>query len=229
MRRAGKIHRQTRHPPILDTRTSRHARVASSAPAVIIDRVGSVTQHVRVGAGGVMAPNHSPIVVAEQFGTLEAFHRGRVDLGLGRASGGPRDVIDRIRSPHDRESMPFEDQIRELLALFEKQHPNERAAAVSDRGQPPRNLDARKQRLHSPVSPAPSDFRSRWPTTSSRPNTTATQSDWEHSCSETHPSSGYSGVPTVSRFGSVVATRGSFGPTSWGATAAAARQTHTPS
>ncbi|WP_327117315.1 MsnO8 family LLM class oxidoreductase [Nocardia sp. NBC_01730] len=64
--------------------------VASAAPAVVVDRIASVTQRMRVGSGGVMLPNHPPIVIAEQFGTLEAFHPGRVDLGLGRALGRPR-------------------------------------------------------------------------------------------------------------------------------------------
>jgi luciferase family oxidoreductase group 1 len=110
--------------------------VASAAPAVVIDRVASVTRHMRVGAGGVMTPNHSPIVIAEQFGTLEAFHPARIDLGLGRALGGPREVTDRIRSPHDRAATPFEDQVRELLELFDEQS-EDRAAAVPAEGNRP--------------------------------------------------------------------------------------------
>jgi luciferase family oxidoreductase group 1 len=110
--------------------------VASAAPAVIIDRVASVTRHMRVGAGGVMTPNHSPIVIAEQFGTLQAFHPARIDLGLGRALGGPREVTDRIRSASDRAAMPFEDQIRELLELFDGQSEG-RVAAVPAEGNRP--------------------------------------------------------------------------------------------
>jgi luciferase family oxidoreductase group 1 len=64
--------------------------VASAAPAVVVARIAAATERIRVGAGGVLLPNHAPIVVAEQFGTLEAFHPGRIDLGLGRALGGPR-------------------------------------------------------------------------------------------------------------------------------------------
>lgn len=58
--------------------------VASAATAVVIAHVASGTSTIRVGAGGVMLPNHAPLVIAEQFGTLEALHPGRIDLGLGR-------------------------------------------------------------------------------------------------------------------------------------------------
>ncbi|MFG3056889.1 LLM class flavin-dependent oxidoreductase [Kitasatospora sp. NPDC048239] len=60
---------------------------ASSAPAVLIGQIAAATSRLRVGSGGVMLPNHAPLVVAEQFGTLAAFHPGRIDLGLGRAPG----------------------------------------------------------------------------------------------------------------------------------------------
>jgi luciferase family oxidoreductase group 1 len=63
------------------------ASVASSAPEVIIARIAAATQRIRVGAGGVMLPNHAPLMVAERFRTLEAFFPGRIDLGLGRAPG----------------------------------------------------------------------------------------------------------------------------------------------
>ena len=61
--------------------------VASSSPAVMLAEVASATATIRVGSGGVMLPNHAPLVVAEQFGMLEALHPGRIDLGLGRAPG----------------------------------------------------------------------------------------------------------------------------------------------
>ncbi|MDG4788630.1 LLM class flavin-dependent oxidoreductase [Micromonospora sp. WMMD1102] len=61
--------------------------IASSAPAVLIAHVAAATSTIRVGSGGVMLPNHAPLVVAEQFGTLEALHPGRIDLGIGRAPG----------------------------------------------------------------------------------------------------------------------------------------------
>ena len=61
--------------------------IASSAPAVLIGHLADATHSIRVGSGGVMLPNHAPLVVAEQFGMLEALHPGRVDLGIGRAPG----------------------------------------------------------------------------------------------------------------------------------------------
>ena len=61
--------------------------IASSAPAVLIGHLASATTTLRVGSGGVMLPNHAPLVVAEQFGMLEALHPGRIDLGIGRAPG----------------------------------------------------------------------------------------------------------------------------------------------
>jgi luciferase family oxidoreductase group 1 len=63
------------------------ASIASSATSVLVGHVASATRTIRVGAGGVMLPNHAPLVIAEQFGTLEALHPGRIDLGLGRAPG----------------------------------------------------------------------------------------------------------------------------------------------
>src|SRR4051794_9124058 len=61
--------------------------IASSSPAVLIAHLAAVTERIRVGSGGVMLPNHQPLVIAEQFGTLDALHPGRIDLGIGRAPG----------------------------------------------------------------------------------------------------------------------------------------------
>ena len=61
--------------------------IASSSPAVLAADLAAATSTIRVGSGGVMLPNHAPLVVAEQFGTLEALHPGRIDLGIGRAPG----------------------------------------------------------------------------------------------------------------------------------------------
>jgi alkanesulfonate monooxygenase SsuD/methylene tetrahydromethanopterin reductase-like flavin-dependent oxidoreductase (luciferase family) len=61
--------------------------IASAATAVVMAHVAAGTSRIRVGAGGVMLPNHAPLVIAEQFGTLAALHPGRIDLGIGRAPG----------------------------------------------------------------------------------------------------------------------------------------------
>jgi luciferase family oxidoreductase group 1 len=71
--------------------------VASAATAVVIAHVAAGTATIRVGAGGIMLPNHAPLVIAEQFGTLEALHPGRIDLGLGRAPGGDRRTAHALR------------------------------------------------------------------------------------------------------------------------------------
>jgi luciferase family oxidoreductase group 1 len=92
--------------------------VASTSPEVIIGHLACVTQQIRVGAGGVLLPNHPPVLVAERFGTLEAFHPGRIDLGLGRAPGGPPGAADAVRSEADRTAKSFGAQLDELLDYF---------------------------------------------------------------------------------------------------------------
>ncbi|WP_020673185.1 LLM class flavin-dependent oxidoreductase [Amycolatopsis nigrescens] len=92
--------------------------VASSAPAVLIDHLANATRRLRVGAGGVLLPNHAPIVVAEQFGTLEALHPGRIDLGLGRAPGGAQHAVEVVRSERERSAKTFAQQLDELLGYF---------------------------------------------------------------------------------------------------------------
>lgn len=71
--------------------------IASSATAVVIGHVATQTSKIRLGAGGVMLPNHAPLVIAEQFGTLEALHPGRIDLGLGRAPGSDQATMRALR------------------------------------------------------------------------------------------------------------------------------------
>ncbi|SEJ19305.1 LLM class flavin-dependent oxidoreductase [Demequina mangrovi] len=91
--------------------------IASSAPAVVIAHVAAHTSTIRLGAGGVMLPHHSPLVVAEQFGTLAELHPGRIDLGLGRAPGGDRSVYDALRrSPEASDRFP--EDVRELRGLL---------------------------------------------------------------------------------------------------------------
>lgn len=81
--------------------------IASSATSVLIAHVAAHTSTIRLGAGGVMLPNHAPLTIAEQFGTLEALHPGRIDLGLGRAPGSDQNTMRALRrDPHSAESFP---------------------------------------------------------------------------------------------------------------------------
>jgi luciferase family oxidoreductase group 1 len=94
--------------------------IASSAPAVLIAHLAAVTTAIRVGSGGVMLPNHPPLVVAEQFGTLEALHRGRIDLGIGRAPGTDQLTALALRRTADGLSAEhFPAELGQLMALFE--------------------------------------------------------------------------------------------------------------
>ncbi|MEV4731890.1 LLM class flavin-dependent oxidoreductase [Saccharopolyspora sp. NPDC049426] len=113
--------------------------VASAAPAVLVGRLAEATRSIRVGSGGVLLPNHSPLIVAEQFGTLEALYPGRIDLGLGRALGGPprvASVMGRTGQGH----RDFAEQLRELLAYFDEPEPEPGTVtavpAVGNRPQP---------------------------------------------------------------------------------------------
>ncbi|QXJ20991.1 LLM class flavin-dependent oxidoreductase [Actinomadura graeca] len=93
--------------------------IASSATAVLIGQVAAVTSTMRVGSGGVMLPNHAPMVVAEQFGTLEALHPGRIDLGLGRAPGTDQATALALRrSPEALSVDDFPEQVVELRGYF---------------------------------------------------------------------------------------------------------------
>ena len=83
------------------------ATIASSATSVLIAHVAAHTSHIRLGSGGIMLPNHAPLVIAEQFGTLEALHPGRIDLGLGRAPGTDPVTSRALRvSPSDADAFP---------------------------------------------------------------------------------------------------------------------------
>jgi luciferase family oxidoreductase group 1 len=89
--------------------------VASSAPAVLIAHLANATTVLRIGSGGVMLPNHSPLVVAEQFGTLEALHPGRIDLGLGRAPGTDPATAQALRRTQDLNVDSFPNDVVELI------------------------------------------------------------------------------------------------------------------
>jgi luciferase family oxidoreductase group 1 len=103
--------------------------IASAATSVVIGQAAAVTSRIRVGAGGIMLPNHSPLVIAEQFGTLEALFPGRIDLGLGRAPGadGPTwRALRRDPGASDR----FPEDVLELQALLGPVQPGQRIRAV---------------------------------------------------------------------------------------------------
>src|SRR6478672_8517369 len=91
--------------------------IASAATSIVIAHVAGGTKTIRVGAGGIMLPNHSPLVIAEQFGTLESLFPGRIDLGLGRAPGTDQRTLHALRrNPMDAESFPQD--VLELQAYF---------------------------------------------------------------------------------------------------------------
>jgi luciferase family oxidoreductase group 1 len=111
--------------------------VASAATAVLVGRIADATRRIRVGAGGVLLPNHAPIVVAEQFGTLEALHPGRIDLGIGRALGGSRRAAEVVRSEGERTAKNFPEQLDELIGYFDPQEDDTVKAVPAAGNRPP--------------------------------------------------------------------------------------------
>jgi luciferase family oxidoreductase group 1 len=113
------------------------ASVASPAPDVMIGQIAAVTNHIRVGSGGVMLPNHAPLVVAERFKMLEALFPGRIDLGLGRAPGTDGATAYALRSRLDaREGDDFLERLHELVLWetrdFPPGHPYNKVVAMPD-------------------------------------------------------------------------------------------------
>jgi luciferase family oxidoreductase group 1 len=107
--------------------------IASAATAVVIAHVAGGTSTIRVGAGGVMLPNHAPIVIVEQFGTLEALHPGRIDLGLGRAPGTDQlTVLALRRDPTSADTFPQE--VVELQRYLADPVPGQRVQATPGAG-----------------------------------------------------------------------------------------------
>jgi luciferase family oxidoreductase group 1 len=109
------------------------AGIASAATAVVIGYVAGGTKSIRVGAGGIMLPNHAPLVIAEQFGTLESLYPGRIDLGLGRAPGTDGQTVRALRrdiTSSDR----FPQDVLELQSYFEEAQPGQAVQAVPGAG-----------------------------------------------------------------------------------------------
>jgi luciferase family oxidoreductase group 1 len=108
--------------------------VASAATAVAIAHVAGGTSTIRVGAGGVMLPNHAPLVIAEQFGTLAALHPGRIDLGVGRAPGADPVTAQALRRNLAGGADSFPNDVAELLAYLGPVEPGQRVRAVPGGG-----------------------------------------------------------------------------------------------
>ena len=103
------------------------------ATAVVIGHVASATSTIRVGSGGIMLPNHAPLVIAEQFGTLESLYPGRIDLGLGRAPGGDGMVLRALRrGPEVADRFPSD--VQELQFFFRHPEPDQAIRAVPGAG-----------------------------------------------------------------------------------------------
>nr|WP_295836548.1 LLM class flavin-dependent oxidoreductase [uncultured Azospirillum sp.] len=108
--------------------------IASAATAVVIAHVAAGTSTIRVGSGGVMLPNHAPLMVAEQFGTLESLYPGRIDLGLGRAPGTDMMTARALRRDMTDSGDRFPQDVVELQMYFEEPEPNQRIRAVPGAG-----------------------------------------------------------------------------------------------
>jgi luciferase family oxidoreductase group 1 len=110
------------------------AGLACSATAVLIGHVAAATKTIRVGSGGVMLPNHAPLVVAEQFGTLEALYPGRIDLGLGRAPGGDFHTMRALRRDLRQSGEDFPDLLEELRTYLGPEKPGQVVRAIPGQG-----------------------------------------------------------------------------------------------
>jgi luciferase family oxidoreductase group 1 len=109
------------------------AGIASAATAVVISHIAAGTRTIRVGAGGIMLPNHAPIIIAEQFGTLARLYPGRIDLGLGRAPGTDQITVRALRRTL-QSSDNFPQDVLELQAFFAPAGPNQNVQAVPAAG-----------------------------------------------------------------------------------------------
>ncbi|WP_439815516.1 LLM class flavin-dependent oxidoreductase [Zavarzinia sp. CC-PAN008] len=107
--------------------------IASAATAVVIGHVAAATKTIRVGSGGIMLPNHAPLVIAEQFGTLAAIHPGRIDLGVGRAPGTDQRTAQALRRYFSAVDS-FPQDVVELMGWFKEPVPNQAVQAVPGGG-----------------------------------------------------------------------------------------------
>ncbi|MDP5201012.1 LLM class flavin-dependent oxidoreductase [Flavobacterium sp. DG2-3] len=110
------------------------AHVASTATVVLIGYIASQTQNIRVGSGGIMLPNHSPLVVAEQFGTLETLYPNRIDLGLGRAPGTDQPTAEAIRKDFFEQAQRFPQNVSKLQEYFSSENATGKVRAFPAEG-----------------------------------------------------------------------------------------------
>src|SRR6185436_1752573 len=110
------------------------AGIASAATAVVIGHVAGGTSRIRVGSGGIMLPNHAPLVIAEQFGTLESLYPGRIDLGLGRAPGGDQTTARALRRGLGSSGDTFPQDVAELQSYFAPALPGQPLKAIPGAG-----------------------------------------------------------------------------------------------
>ncbi|MGN6366936.1 MAG: LLM class flavin-dependent oxidoreductase [Phycisphaerae bacterium] len=110
--------------------------IASAATSILISHIADHTQKIRVGSGGIMLPNHAPLQIAEQFGTLESLYPGRIDLGIGRAPGGDMFTARALRRGLNSDGDSFPNDLAELMNYF---HPSSETAPV--KAVPGENLD----------------------------------------------------------------------------------------
>ncbi|MCD1126185.1 luciferase-like monooxygenase [Jinshanibacter sp. LJY008] len=110
------------------------AGIASSATSVLVGYIAGATSTIRVGAGGVMLPNHSPLVIAEQFGTLASLYPNRIDLGLGRAPGTNQETAQALRRNGHDASENFPANIAELTGYFDDEKPTQTIKAIPGQG-----------------------------------------------------------------------------------------------
>tara|TARA_B110001469_G_scaffold107044_1_gene107096 strand:- start:535 stop:1035 length:501 start_codon:yes stop_codon:yes gene_type:complete len=101
--------------------------IGSSATSILIGKIAEGTKHIRVGSGGIMLPNHSPLIIAEQFGTLGTLYPDRIDLGLGRAPGTDPETSKAIRSDFYKAVQDFPEEVQKIQNYFSYENTTERS------------------------------------------------------------------------------------------------------
>jgi luciferase family oxidoreductase group 1 len=110
--------------------------IGSSATSILIGKIAEGTQRIRVGSGGIMLPNHSPLIIAEQFGTLGTLYPNRIDLGLGRAPGTDQETASAIRSDFYQAAMSFPNEVQKIQNYFSIDNATEKVRANVAEGVP---------------------------------------------------------------------------------------------